>query len=128
MRREVTSLAGALAIAAALGAAVDADAQTRAASKETIKRGEYLVGYGGCSDCHTPKIMSPKGPGPDPARLLSGHPGGTTLPAVPADALGPGKWAAVTNGDLTAWVGLWGTSFAANLTPDRRTGLGDWTP
>ena len=27
----------------------------------------------------------------------------------------------------TAWVGPWGVSFAANLTPDKSTGLGNWT-
>jgi hypothetical protein len=32
-----------------------------------------------------------------------------------------------TTNDLTAWVGPWGTSFAANLTPDSNTGLGSWT-
>jgi hypothetical protein len=41
--------------------------------------------------------------------------------------LGPGKWAALTNDDLTAWVGPWGTTFAANLTPEMATGLGAWT-
>jgi len=28
---------------------------------------------------------------------------------------------------LTAWAGPWGVSYAANLTPDKRTGLGAWT-
>jgi hypothetical protein len=28
---------------------------------------------------------------------------------------------------MTAWAGPWGTSFAANLTPDIETGLGSWT-
>ena len=27
----------------------------------------------------------------------------------------------------TAWAGPWGVSFTANLTPDKETGLGDWT-
>ena len=30
--------------------------------------------------------------------------------------------------DLTAWAGLWGVSFAVNLTPDSATGTGAWTP
>jgi hypothetical protein len=34
---------------------------------------------------------------------------------------------ATTNDNLTAWVGPWGISFAANLTPDVATGLGRWT-
>lgn len=28
---------------------------------------------------------------------------------------------------LTAWAGPWGVSFAANLTPDNETGIGEWT-
>jgi hypothetical protein len=41
--------------------------------------------------------------------------------------MAPGKWSAMTNDDLTAWAGPWGVSFAANLTPDKATGLGAWT-
>ena len=82
---------------------------------------------GGCNDCHSPKLMTPQGPQPDPARLLSGHPAGLSLPPVPPGTLSPDKWAVMTNGELTAWVGPWGTSFAANLTPDVATGLGGWT-
>ncbi|HEY1461040.1 MAG TPA: hypothetical protein VGH59_13395 [Casimicrobiaceae bacterium] len=33
----------------------------------------------------------------------------------------------MTNGDFTAWAGPCGISFAANLTPDKATGLGGWT-
>ena len=33
----------------------------------------------------------------------------------------------IFNQHLTAAVGPWGVSFAANLTPDEDTGLGDWT-
>ena len=28
---------------------------------------------------------------------------------------------------MTAWGGPWGVSFTRNLTPDKETGLGDWT-
>ena len=34
---------------------------------------------------------------------------------------------AVMGATMTAWNGPWGTSFTANLTPDRETGLGKWT-
>jgi len=34
---------------------------------------------------------------------------------------------AMTNGHLTARAGPWGVSYAANLTPNKRTGLGGWT-
>lgn len=96
------------------------------ASNQQIKRGEYLVTFGGCHDCHSPKLMTQHGPEPDTARLLSGHPADAQIPAVPDGALGPGKWLAMTNEHLTAWVGPWGVSYAANLTPDA-TGLGKWT-
>ena len=107
--------------------AVSSSAVAQTGSKEQIKRGELLAAYGGCNDCHSPKTMTPQGPVPDKARLLSGHPAGQAVPEVPAGALAPGKWSVMTNDDLTAWVGPWGISFAANLTPDKLTGLGGWT-
>jgi cytochrome c553 len=113
--------------AMAMTASQSTFAQAGGASKEQLRRGEYLAGYGGCSDCHTPKLMTKEGPIPDKARLLSGHPASAKLPAVPAGVLGPDQWGALTNNDLTAWAGPWGVSFAANLTPDKDTGLGGWT-
>jgi len=92
-----------------------------------IKRGEYLVGYGGCNDCHTPKLFTPQGPEPDSDRLLSGHPSDAALPKIPREIIGPENWGALTTNDMTAWYGPWGISFAANLTPDTSTGLGGWT-
>ncbi|MBS0432022.1 MAG: hypothetical protein JSS21_06410 [Proteobacteria bacterium] len=42
-----------LALAVLLaGVAFTAEAET--ASRKSIKHGEFLVGYGGCQDCHTP--------------------------------------------------------------------------
>ncbi|MEZ4960388.1 MAG: c-type cytochrome [Saprospiraceae bacterium] len=94
--------------------------------EEHVKRGEYLVTVMGCNDCHSPKIMTDRGPEPDPKRLLSGHPSDEPLPKVTdKNMVAPGQWA-LFNGGLTAAVGPWGTSFAANLTPDE-TGLGNWT-
>jgi mono/diheme cytochrome c family protein len=118
----------ALAVGAAVAAASLAGvavAQTKAANAD-IKRGAYLASLGGCNDCHTPKLMTLQGPQPDPSRLLSGHPANAPIPAVPDGVLGPGKWTAMTNEHLTAWVGPWGVSYAANLTPDA-TGLGKWS-
>lgn len=102
-------------------------AQQQAGMKMLIERGKYLVEFGGCTDCHSPKNMTPQGPVPDPTRLLSGSPSTSPLPAVPENVLAPDKWGALTTNDLTAWAGPWGVSFAANLTPDRNTGLGNWT-
>lgn len=105
----------------------ETNAQAGMSNETLIKRGEMLAMFGGCHDCHTPKIMTAKGPVPDATRLLSGHPSSEKLPPAPAGVVGPGRWGAVTNNNLTAWVGPWGTSFAANLTPDKKTGLGNWT-
>jgi mono/diheme cytochrome c family protein len=94
--------------------------------KALIERGQYLVTVGGCNDCHSPKKITPKGPVPDEARLLSGHPADEKLPEVPPNIFGPDKWGAITNNNLTGWVGPWGTSYTSNLTPDPETGTGVW--
>jgi mono/diheme cytochrome c family protein len=89
-----------------------------------VERGKYLVTGIGCGDCHTPMKMGDKGPEPDMARMLSGHPSALQLPPAPTAA---GPWGASFALTMTAWNGPWGTSFTANLTPDRETGLGAWT-
>lgn len=88
-----------------------------------VDRGKYLVAYGGCIDCHTPRKMTENGPMPDMSRFMAGHPEDAKLP--PPD-LKPGPWSAATAG-MTAWAGPWGVSYASNLTPDQNTGLGIWT-
>jgi mono/diheme cytochrome c family protein len=103
----------------------------KAVSKGTatgdVKRGNYLVAFGGCNDCHSPKIMTTDGPIPDSTRLLSGHPAQDNPPAIPPNVLDPNGWAGMGNKDFTAWAGPWGISYAANLTPDNATGIGAWT-
>ncbi len=64
-----------------------------------IERGKYLVALGGCNDCHTPGYFLGK---PDPKRFLGGSEVGFEIP------------------DL-------GVSYGPNLTPDRETGLGQWS-
>jgi len=90
---------------------------------DPVARGKYLVSFGGCNDCHTPFKVTDKGPVPDMARILSGHPRDTKLPSPD---LKPGPWFVATAG-MTAWAGPWGITYAANLTPDTNTGLGIWT-
>ncbi|MDQ6756563.1 MAG: diheme cytochrome c-553 [Bacteroidota bacterium] len=89
-----------------------------------VKWGEHLVMSIGCGDCHTPKKMSPRGPVDDSSLLLSGHPAKMPPPDVDRKAT-ESKGQAVTN-TLTAWVGPWGISYAANLTSDT-TGIGMWS-
>jgi len=64
-----------------------------------IARGKYLVTIASCNDCHTPGYFLGK---PDFSRTLGGSDVGFTIPGLGA-FLGP------------------------NLTPDKETGLGNWT-
>lgn len=98
----------------------------RLEGEELARRGEYLVTIASCGDCHSPKIMTPQGPVEDSTKRLSGHPANQVLPPVHAEALRPGQWALISP-DLTAFVGPWGISYTANLTPDSATGLGAWS-
>jgi hypothetical protein len=79
----------------------------------------FVIG-GGCHDCHTPMKPGPNGAEPDMSKMLSGHPESITITA-PMKPVGP--WVVATNATNTAWSGPWGVSFAANLTPDKETGL-----
>jgi mono/diheme cytochrome c family protein len=90
---------------------------------DQIKKGEQLVTVLGCNDCHSPKTMTATGPAPDELRLLSGHPADEQLSAFNKEVL---KSYVLFNMSSTATTGPWGTSFAANLTPDQ-TGIGNWT-
>jgi mono/diheme cytochrome c family protein len=64
-----------------------------------VARGRYLVQLGGCNDCHTPGYFLGK---PDPSRFLAGSDVGFPL------------------ADGRVVVGR-------NLTPDKETGIGNWT-
>lgn len=100
------------------------EGQGMAANKsQQVARGKYLVDIMGCHDCHTPMKLGPNGPEPDMTRALSGHPEDL---AVPPAALPPG-YLALIGASFTSFTGPWGTSFTRNLTPDKETGLGDWT-
>ncbi len=64
-----------------------------------VEHGKYLVELGGCTDCHTPGHLLGH---PDMARYLGGSDVGFGIP-----------------GD--------GVFVGPNLTPDKETGLGNWT-
>jgi mono/diheme cytochrome c family protein len=91
----------AVAVAAAIALTVWVTPSSLAAEKgdKQVKRGQYLVTLGGCSDCHTPGNFLGK---PDMARYLGGSDVGFYLPDM-------------------------GTFYGRNLTPDKATGLGTWT-
>jgi mono/diheme cytochrome c family protein len=126
------AVSGILAWAAgSAGTAAQGNATTDAAGGTAKKaltgaaaRGKYLVDSGGCHDCHTPAKMGPNGPEPDMTLMLSGHPASMQLPPPPAPS---GPWIGGVAATFTAWYGPWGISYTANLTPDKETGLGQWT-
>jgi mono/diheme cytochrome c family protein len=74
-------------------------AHAASADQAPIAQGKYLVTIAGCNDCHTPGYFLGK---PDFSRTLAGSDVGFTIPG------------------LGAFVGR-------NLTPDKETGLGNWT-
>ena len=88
-----------------------------------VKWGEHIVTISGCNDCHTPKKMTAQGPMLDSSLLLSGHPAQMPPPDIDRKMV-ESKGLGVTQ-TLTSWVGPWGISYAANLTPDS-TGIGLW--
>jgi mono/diheme cytochrome c family protein len=81
----------------AAGAALAAPAAF--AADQQVERGKYLVTIGSCNDCHTPGYFLGK---PDFSRTLGGSDVGFGLPGL-------------------------GTFVGRNLTPDKETGLGNWT-
>lgn len=88
-----------------------------------IARGEYLVNTIGCDDCHSPKRMGAHGPELIPELRFSGFGKNGSLPQINKDAIQKG-WALFSS-DLTAAVGPWGISYAANISSDT-TGIGNW--
>jgi len=80
-------------------AALCAPLTAHAADPAAIQRGKYLVAIAGCNDCHTPGYFLGK---PDMARYLGGSEVGFELPGL-------------------------GVFHGPNLTPDKTTGLGNWT-
>jgi mono/diheme cytochrome c family protein len=71
-----------------------------AAADKQVAHGKYLVGIAGCNDCHTPGYFFGK---PEMTRFLGGSEVGFEIPGL-------------------------GVFHGPNLTPDRETGLGTWSP
>ncbi len=92
-------------------------------SAALVKRGEYLVRIVGCDDCHSPKRMGPHGPEVIPELRLSGFPHNGQWP--PVDTTLAKQGFSFFMPDLTATIGPWGKSFAANITSDA-SGIGNW--
>jgi mono/diheme cytochrome c family protein len=74
-------------------------AASAAETPSQVARGKYLVTLGGCTDCHTPGYFMGK---PDENRFLAGSEVGFEIPGL-------------------------GVFHGRNLTPDKETGLGNWS-
>ena len=72
---------------------------SQAPAQDQIARGKYLVTLGLCTDCHTPGHFFGK---PDDQRFLGGSEVGFEMPGL-------------------------GVFHGPNLTPDKGTGLGNWS-
>lgn len=93
-------------------------------SIQMLERGKYLVNAMGCDDCHSPKKMGAQGPEIIEELRFSGYQASQQLPASDTDAIAKG-WA-LFNADLTAAIGSWGTTYAANIS-GHETGIGTWS-
>ena len=90
---------------------------------DRVQRGKYLVdAVAACGYCHTPRV----GADYNMNMYLAGHPAGQPSPRYNFRMIREGIFI-VTAPQLSAFSGAFGTSFASNLTPDKETGLGEWT-
>ncbi len=87
--------------------------------------GKHLVAIGGCHDCHTPKKMGSHGPEDNMDVALSGSPSQLPMPVV--DRKDIESKGLMVMGNSLSFVGPWGVSYAANITSDTTTGIGNWT-
>jgi hypothetical protein len=128
LRQGMMVLVGALVLATAGAAAAKGkDAKgAKEAKVDPVQRGMYLVMHSGCNDCHTPWVFNKDVgmPMPDMTRMLSGHPAGA---ADSATKINPKTDLALIGGDFTSFTLPFGVVYSANLTPDKETGLGNWT-
>jgi mono/diheme cytochrome c family protein len=90
---------------------------------DMVQRGKYLVdAVGACGHCHTPRT----GAEYNMAMYLAGHPANEPYPRYNFSMMQQGIFI-LTSPQMSAFSGPFGTSFASNLTPDKETGLGEWT-
>jgi mono/diheme cytochrome c family protein len=87
-------------VLSAAAAAAILGAVAAPAASGPVERGKYLVSVIPCTDCHTPGHFLGK---PDMSRYLGGSEVGFEIPGL-------------------------GVFYGPNLTPDKETGLGSWTP
>jgi hypothetical protein len=128
--RKGTSVVAAALVLATGGLAAAAKGKDAKGAKDAkpdpVMRGMYLVSHSGCNDCHTPWALNKDLglPMPDMSRMLSGHPAGQPDSAT---KINPKTDLALIGGDFTSFTLPFGIVYSANLTPDKETGLGNWT-
>lgn len=94
-------------------------------SKQQIQKGETLVMEGKCNFCHTPEVAPDDD---DNGKILYGHPAQDKIPDIPRVPAGSQQWMEfVDNLDSTVWIAGNKVVFSANITPDKETGIGNWS-
>jgi mono/diheme cytochrome c family protein len=88
-----------IAIVGAAAVTAAATLLPKAHAETPVERGHYLVVVAGCNDCHTPGFFLGA---PDTAKYLGGSDVGFEIPGL---GVFPGR----------------------NITPDKETGIGNWT-
>jgi hypothetical protein len=120
----VTLIAAGLSLATL---AASAKTKEKKESKEDpVARGRYIVSFAGCNDCHTPWVFNKEMgmPVPDHTRFLSGAPQGAPEPTAKLD---PRTDLAFIGATFNVFKMPFGTVYSYNLTPDKETGIGNWT-
>jgi hypothetical protein len=87
------------------------------------QRGAYLWSTIGCADCHTPHDSKGE---PIAAMTMAGHPADAPLPEWDPSMLQKNILVTI-DPTFTAFAGPFGVSAAANITPDKETGIGNMT-
>ena len=106
-----------------VGAIITLNIRAVESQSDMVQRGKYLVdAVAACGYCHTPRVRADY----DMNMYLAGHPAGQPSPRYNFRMIREGIFM-VTAPQLSAFSGAFGTSFASNLTPDKETGLGEWT-
>ncbi|MDE0397312.1 MAG: c-type cytochrome [Candidatus Poribacteria bacterium] len=106
-----------------VGAIIALNIRAVESQSDVVQRGKYLVeAVAACGYCHTPRM----GAEYNMDMYLAGHPAGQPSPRYNFRMIQQGIFI-VTAPQLSAFSGAFGTSFASNLTPDKETGLGEWT-
>ena len=106
-----------------VGAVIALSIRSVESQSDKVQRGKYLVdAVAACGYCHTPRA----GAEYNMNMYLAGHPAGQVYPRYNFSMMQQGIFT-LTSPQMSAFSGPFGTSFASNLTPDKETGLGEWT-